>query len=77
MTLAVITRALAVSLGLFCAATHAQKDTPTAPFEPSVGMPGKDVVWVPTSLTLANKMLDMAKVTANDYVIDLVSGGWV
>ncbi len=35
---------------------------------------GKDVVWVPTPDTLVEKMLDMAKVTAADYVVDLGSG---
>jgi precorrin-6B methylase 2 len=35
---------------------------------------GKDVVWVPTEQALANKMLDLAGVTAQDYVIDLGSG---
>jgi SAM-dependent methyltransferase len=43
-------------------------------YEPSVGQPGKDVVWVPTSQALVDKMLDMAKVTPKDYVIDLGSG---
>jgi SAM-dependent methyltransferase len=43
-------------------------------YEPSVGQPGKDVVWVPTSQALVEKMLDMAKVTPKDYVIDLGSG---
>jgi SAM-dependent methyltransferase len=42
--------------------------------EPYVGQPGKDVIWVPTPPTLVEKMLDMAKVTARDYVIDLGSG---
>jgi SAM-dependent methyltransferase len=41
---------------------------------PYVGQPGKDVVWVPTPPVLVEKMLDMAKVTARDYVIDLGSG---
>src|SRR6185295_13712460 len=44
------------------------------PYEPSVGQPGKDVVWVPTSQALVDKMLDMTKVTAADYVMDLGSG---
>ncbi len=44
------------------------------PFEPYSGQPGKDVVWVPTSPELLEKMLDMAKVTANDFVVDLGSG---
>jgi SAM-dependent methyltransferase len=43
-------------------------------YQPTSGQPGKDVVWVPTSQTLVNKMLDMAKVTPEDYVIDLGSG---
>jgi len=43
-------------------------------YEPSVGQPGKDVVWVPTSQALVDKMLDMAKVTPKDFVIDLGSG---
>jgi SAM-dependent methyltransferase len=47
---------------------------PNAPFEPTVGQAGKDVVWVPTSEALVQKMLDMANVTAKDYVIDLGSG---
>jgi precorrin-6B methylase 2 len=44
------------------------------PYQPYVGQPGKDVVWVPTDEGLVGKMLDMAKVTAQDYVIDLGSG---
>lgn len=44
------------------------------PFEPQVGQAGKDVIWVPTPQALVDKMLDTAKVTPNDYVIDLGSG---
>jgi len=44
------------------------------PDEPYVGQPGKDVIWVPTPPALVEKMLDMAKVTAKDFVIDLGSG---
>ena len=47
---------------------------PAKDFKPEVGQQGKDVVWVPTSLALVNKMLDMAKATPSDYVIDLGSG---
>jgi hypothetical protein len=43
-------------------------------YEPQVGQEGKDVVWVPTPQALVDKMLDMAKVTAKDYLIDLGSG---
>ncbi len=43
-------------------------------FEPEVGQSGKDVVWVPTPQALVDKMLDMAEVTPDDFVIDLGSG---
>ncbi|OGP54746.1 MAG: RNA methyltransferase [Deltaproteobacteria bacterium RBG_13_52_11b] len=46
----------------------------SAEFEPKVGQEGKDVIWMPTSQDLVNKMLDMANVTPQDYVIDLGSG---
>jgi precorrin-6B methylase 2 len=59
---------LAVAAGLFVQAQVPQV------FQPQVGQPGKDVVWVPTSQALVEKMLDMANVTSQDYVIDLGSG---
>ncbi|HYH43382.1 MAG TPA: class I SAM-dependent methyltransferase [Burkholderiales bacterium] len=43
-------------------------------YEPTVGQEGKDVVWVPTSQGLVNRMLDMAKLTASDVHFDLGSG---
>ena len=43
-------------------------------YEPQVGQGGKDVVWVPTPQALVDKMLDMAKVTPADFVMDLGSG---
>ena len=45
-----------------------------APFVPTVGQAGKDVVWVPTPPELVEKMLEMAKVTPQDFVMDLGSG---
>jgi precorrin-6B methylase 2 len=53
---------------------QAQAKKQPKPFKPEVGRPGKDVMWVPTSQELVNMMLDMAKVTPQDYVIDLGSG---
>jgi precorrin-6B methylase 2 len=41
---------------------------------PEVGRPGKDVVWVPTPNELVERMLDVAKLAPNDYLIDLGSG---
>ncbi len=43
-------------------------------FKPRSGQAGKDVVWVPTPQALVDKMLDIAKVTPQDFVIDLGSG---
>jgi SAM-dependent methyltransferase len=62
---------LAVSSPL--AFTRAQK-APAPAYEPSVGQEGKDVVWVPTPQVVVDKMLDMAKVTSEDFVMDLGSG---
>jgi precorrin-6B methylase 2 len=47
---------------------------PAGQFEPRVGQPGKDVVWVPTPQALVDRMLDMAKVTPADFLMDLGSG---
>lgn len=43
-------------------------------YVPEVGQQGKDVVWVPTPQELVNKMLEIAEVTPNDFLIDLGSG---
>jgi precorrin-6B methylase 2 len=43
-------------------------------YTPQVGQAGKDVVWVPTPEALVEQMLRMARVTKNDYVVDLGSG---
>jgi SAM-dependent methyltransferase len=44
------------------------------PFEPQVGQAGKDVIWVPTPDDVVDRMLRMAQVTPNDYVVDLGAG---
>ena len=59
----------ALSVGAVAQAQPAKQE-----FKPEVGQEGKDVIWVPTPQELVEKMLDMAKVTAKDYVIDLGSG---
>jgi hypothetical protein len=59
---------------LVAVSVYGQTQAPPKPFEPEVGQAGKDVVWVPTSQALVDKMLDMANVTPQDYVIDLGSG---
>jgi phospholipid N-methyltransferase len=73
-------RRLLLTLSMACVSitVFGQAAAPPAaqqkPFEPTVGQQGKDVVWVPTSQALVDKMLDMAKVTPQDFVIDLGSG---
>jgi len=52
----------------------AQEKSSENGFVPEVGQQGKDVVWVPTPQELVNKMMEVAKVTPSDYVIDLGSG---
>ena len=52
-------------------ATAQQKDKE---YEPQVGQAGKDVIWVPTPDEVVQRMLRMAQVTANDYVVDLGAG---
>jgi len=43
-------------------------------YVPQPGQEGKDVIWLPTAQSLVDRMLDLASVTANDFVIDLGSG---
>jgi precorrin-6B methylase 2 len=65
--------AVLVAAAAFAQAT-ATPAKPAGQFEPRVGQPGKDVVWVPTPQALVDKMLDMAKVGPNDFLMDLGSG---
>ncbi len=76
-----VARCLCLVLGFSIAAhtagvaqTTGHQAPPSIPYDPSVGQEGKDVVWVPTSETLVDTMLDLAQVTPDDYVIDLGSG---
>ncbi len=66
-----------LSLAMFVSAIsipiHAQSQA-NEEFTPQVGQAGKDVIWVPSPQALVDKMLDMAKVTPKDFVIDLGSG---
>jgi SAM-dependent methyltransferase len=61
---------VAVAAGSAFAQAAAQKQ----PFEPQSGQAGKDVVWVPTPQALVDRMLDMAKITPQDFHMDLGSG---
>lgn len=46
----------------------------TQDFVPEVGQPGKDVVWVPSPPETVEKMMEVGKITPQDFVIDLGSG---
>ena len=65
---------LSIAVSFVAADLSAQPQAGSKPFEPQVGQTGKDVVWVPTPQALVDKMLDLAQVTAEDYLVDLGSG---
>ncbi len=65
---------LTLCLSVIAASVFAQAQPTKEPYQPQVGQEGKDVVWVPSPQPLVEQMLDMAKVTPKDYVIDLGSG---
>jgi precorrin-6B methylase 2 len=72
-TIHAVCRTAALSFVLTVLAV-ASASAQTATYEPTPGQAGKDVVWVPTPQELVDKMLDMAKVTPQDIVMDLGSG---
>jgi len=53
---------------------YAQEQQQQTEYKPEIGEWGKDVIWVPTPDELVTKMLEIANVTENDFVIDLGSG---
>ena len=73
LTLTSIAASFDSPLGGFATELLAQ-DRQDKPFVPVSGQAGKDVVWVPSPPDMVNKMLEVAKVTPADYVIDLGSG---
>src|ERR671924_2402492 len=65
---------LTLFLAVVAATASAQAQPAKREYKPQVGQEGKNVIWVPTPQELVDKMLDMAKVTPKDFVIDLGSG---
>ncbi|QGY44506.1 methyltransferase domain-containing protein [Maribellus comscasis] len=43
-------------------------------YQPQLGQAGKDVIWYPTPKALVDTMIEMAKLTPADYLVDLGSG---
>ena len=60
------------ALALAPALAWAQDDAKE--FKPRVGQAGKDVIWVPTPDRAVERMLQMAQVRPEDFVVDLGSG---
>jgi SAM-dependent methyltransferase len=65
-----------VSTLLFCALAPGVilAEQAKEPYKPTYGQAGRDAVWVPSPDSTVELMLDIAKITPNDFVIDLGSG---
>jgi len=72
-----ISRRALASAAMACvlaAAAPVSAQEKTEGYKPTVGQMGKDSVWVPTPDSLIEHMLDLAKVSDKDLLIDLGSG---
>src|SRR5215210_6538685 len=67
-----ISLAIAIALVVVASVGSAQE-----PYKPQLNQPGKDVQWVPTPPELVEKMLDLARLTPDDRLVDLGSGDGV
>ena len=67
-------RRLVLALAFTPAFALAQSKGAGEDFKPKVGQAGKDVIWVPTPDRSVERMLQMAQVGPNDFVVDLGSG---
>jgi hypothetical protein len=79
MPLHVFRRVLATSLVVLAISQVLPASAETAEdcqrnFRPHSGQDGKDVVWVPTSDDTVSRMLTMAEVGPDDFVVDLGAG---
>ena len=63
-----------VLAALICTLSNALAADEPPKTSPKIGQPGKDIVWLPTSQLLVERMLGLARVTSDDYLIDLGSG---
>jgi hypothetical protein len=65
---------IVLSLSILTSNIFPQEKVRNNDYQPEVGQEGKDVVWVPTPMDLVEKMLELAKITQEDFLIDLGSG---
>jgi SAM-dependent methyltransferase len=74
MNASLLPKRLLLALSIVVATGVLPRAQATDTYKPQVGQAGKDVVWVPSPQALVDTMLDMAKVTPQDIVMDLGSG---
>ena len=68
-------RLVAVASVVLCSSVAVSAgETPSREYKPVMGQAGKDVVWIPSPTGMVEMMLDIARVTPKDFVIDLGSG---
>jgi hypothetical protein len=67
---------LALTFAVFAASAAAQTAAPRE-YQPEIWQAGKDVVWVPMAKDQVERMLDLAKLTPADFLVDLGSGDGV
>ena len=67
-------RSIVATLVIVFFAHGALAQASDADYKPIVGQEGKDVVWVPSPQATVEKMLNLARVTPQDFLIDLGSG---
>jgi len=65
---------IAILLALTTTGLNAREQEESSEYKPLVIQEGKDVPWVPTPEKLVDKMLDMAEVSEDDFLVDLGSG---
>jgi precorrin-6B methylase 2 len=63
-----------ISLSVHSIALLSQGGTGNSPILPEEGMEGKNVPYITTPQELVKKMLELAKITPEDFLIDLGSG---
>ena len=62
------------SLSIISVTLFPQNKSPISDFQPEEGMEGKNVPFITTPHELVEKMLKLAKITPEDFLIDLGSG---
>jgi precorrin-6B methylase 2 len=62
------------SLSIISITLFSQEKLPNGDFQPEEGMEGKNVPFITTPQELVEKMLELAKITPEDFLIDLGSG---